>query len=194
MSALTKQTLDKKTLRSQLLQKRQLLNVDVARDAALECVASLLALIPSTSKIVAGYSATRGELDIFPALTRLAGRGHQICLPIVSAPEKPLTFRHWQPGEALEKGVYNIGVPSHAAPKLLPDIVIVPLVAFDKHGHRLGYGAGYYDRTLQVLRRSKDVECIGVAYSMQEVDTLPADSYDEKLDAIVTEKGVMRFS
>jgi 5-formyltetrahydrofolate cyclo-ligase len=104
-------------------------------------------------------------------------------------------FRSWEPELTLDKDHYGIDVPQDNQPQCMPDIVIVPLLAFDKKGYRLGYGAGYYDQTLSVLRESrKNIQIIGAAYSMQQVDAIPFEDHDQKLDAVVTEKEVIRFT
>ena len=157
-------------------------------------VAGYVADIVPPDAVVAGYCEVRGELDVSFTLARLAARGQSLCLPVIEDSDKPLGFRKWAPGDMLERGRYGIDIPLAAAPVLVPDTVLVPLVAFDANGDRLGYGAGYYDRTLEQLRQSnKALQVIGIAYALQQVESIAPESHDQKLDAIVTEQGVIRI-
>ncbi|MGB0497377.1 MAG: 5-formyltetrahydrofolate cyclo-ligase [Rubricella sp.] len=140
--------------------------------------------------ILAGYAAIRDELDPAPALDALVALGWTIALPRVRAADLPLEFLRWEPGDPLEEGRDGIPVPVADRP-LTPDIVITPLLAFDGRRYRLGYGGGFYDRTLARLRATGGVEAIGIAYARQEAASLPTDPHDEPLDAIVTEDGVL---
>jgi 5-formyltetrahydrofolate cyclo-ligase len=172
--------------------------------------------------VVAGYNPINDEADVVPLMTALGQRGHALCLPAVVARDAPLAFRAWSPGAALVPGPMGILEPpadaapsaakrekggSAAAPSaakrekggsaaatLRPDVVLVPLLAFDGSGHRLGYGGGYYDRTLAQLRAEGPLLVIGVAYSAQEVDSLPGAEHDQRLDAALTERGIVRFA
>jgi 5-formyltetrahydrofolate cyclo-ligase len=165
----------------------------VASAASQALVSMLMPLISESVTIVAGYRSIRREVDIAQAMQDCAARGVRLCLPVIEAQDKPLYFRRWRLEDVLEKGRYGVEVPPSDAPFARPDVVLVPLVAFDRTGHRLGYGAGYYDRTIRVLRQQeKNIQMIGVAYSLQEVEQLPVDSNDERLDFIVTEKEVIR--
>ena len=107
---------------------------------------------------------------------------------MVIAKNTPLVFRQWAPGDALVLGRWNIKVPPEEAPEVLPDVLLVPLLAFDRRGFRLGYGGGFYDRTLEKLRTLKKVTAIGIAYAGQEVDAVPYEEFDQRLDWIMTEK------
>lgn len=185
---------DKNALRIQLLARRERLDPKLSAQAAQAVAASLLEVIVAGPTIVAGYSPMRGELNIIEAMSQLSARGHTLCLPGIESSDKPLHFRRWRIGDILEKGRYGIDVPPPGAPVFKPDTVLVPMIAFDRTGHRLGYGAGYYDRTIQELRGlEKGVQVIGVAYAMQEVGHLPADAHDEKMDIIITEKEIIRL-
>ncbi len=143
--------------------------------------------------VVAGYSTMRDEADAGPLLAALASRGHALCLPVVEAPAAALGFRQWAPGDALVPGYQGIGEPAAGAAVAHPDVVLVPLLAFDRGGHRLGYGGGFYDRTLARLREAGSVLAIGIAFSAQQVDRLPGADHDQRLDAVLTEQGVIRF-
>jgi len=180
--------LNKITLRTYALNKRKAIDAVVAEAAAQALAQNILKYIGGGSSIVAGYAATRGEIDVFPALSLLAGKGHTLCLPVVDHKESPLIFRAWKPGAKLIKSSYAIEIPE-SGETLVPDIIITPLLAFDAARNRLGYGAGYYDRTISQLRKAnKKLQAVGVAYALQQVTVVPAESYDEKLDAVITEK------
>jgi len=183
---------DKNTLRSEILFKRQALDVEFVRESAERIADRLLREIPPGNSLIAGYAAMRSEMDVSLAMQLLEKRGHRLCLPDVQDDaDAGLIFRSWQFGDALEKGKFGTDVPP-AGECVTPEIVLVPLVAFDERGHRLGYGAGYYDRTLHKLRATnKDLLVIGTAFSMQKVEPIPAEAHDEALDKIITEKEVV---
>lgn len=141
--------------------------------------------VPGT--IVSGYWPIRTELDPRVALHELS-ETHAICLPVVVALRQPLTFRRWRPGAAMSKGVYGAMIPA-TSDEIVPDILIVPLAAFDNEGYRLGYGGGFYDRTLERLRARGPVTAIGFAYSLQKCARVPREPTDQPLDLIVTEAG-----
>ncbi len=143
-------------------------------------------------QIVAGYWPMREEIDPLLLLERLAERGHALALPVVTARDAALDFRSWKRGDALERGDFNTQQPPPSAPLVTPTIVLVPLLAFDEAGHRLGYGGGHYDRTLQQLRKGS-VLAVGLAYEGQRVKTLPLHENDQRLDWVVTEQGAHRF-
>jgi 5-formyltetrahydrofolate cyclo-ligase len=142
-------------------------------------------------RTVAGYWPMRGEIDVCPLLLALAGGGRDVALPVVVAPDQPLEFRRWRPGAALVTDRYGIAHPPSDAVMIEPDVLLVPLLAFDRRHYRLGYGAGYYDRTLAALRARKKILAIGVAYSAQQVAEVPVDGWDEALDLVLTEHGVV---
>lgn len=141
--------------------------------------------------IIAGYAAVRGEADPFPLMAALANQGHALCLP--QTLEETLVFRAWKPGDPLVVGRFNIPEPDAKAKERRPDLVLVPLLAFDRHGYRLGYGGGFYDRYLSEHRAKRTIRAIGIAYAGQKVDELPREPTDEPLDAVVTEESVIRF-
>ena len=143
--------------------------------------------------IVAGYSPIRSELDPAPLMRELAAQGVRLALPAVMARGKSLAFRAWSPADRLLLGPLGILEPSPAAAELVPDIVLVPLAAFDRSGHRIGYGAGHYDSTLAHLRKIKAVVAIGIAYGLQEIEAVPALSHDVALDYVLTETAVFDF-
>lgn len=134
--------------------------------------------------VVAGYRAIQHEIDPAPLLAALDARGLTLALPAISA--DALVFRAWRPGLPLVPGAFGIEEPGASAVRLEPDVVLVPLLAFDRRGHRLGYGAGYYDRALAALRAGAGVRAVGLAFDFQGVEVLPSDGHDEPLDAVVT--------
>ena len=123
-----------------------------------------------------------------------AEHGHPTSLPVVPGRAKPLTFRAWRPGEPVISGVLGIPMPAAGAPEIVPEIVLVPLLAFDRRGYRLGYGGGYYDRTLAGLRAKGPTFAIGVGFAFQEIDEVPTTPGDQPVDAIATEAGWERFA
>lgn len=142
--------------------------------------------------MVAAYWPIRDELDIRPVLTRLMDDGQPVCLPVVLGDGLPLELRRWEPGAALYPSGFGTLAPDEFAPVVDPDVILVPLLGFDKHGTRLGYGGGYYDRTL--ARLAKRPKLIGFAFAMQEFDHIPHRAHDVPLDAVVTEHGVRHFA
>jgi len=138
--------------------------------------------------VISAFHSFGSEISTFELFDRLVADGWTTALPVVVAKNTPLVFRQWAPGEALVLGRWNIKVPPEEAPEVLPDVLLVPLLAFDRQGYRLGYGGGFYDRTLEKLRGRKPVTAIGIAYAGQEVDEVPRDAYDQRLDWIMTEK------
>jgi 5-formyltetrahydrofolate cyclo-ligase len=154
---------------------------DLAQGFARHCV------IPAKSKVSA-YWPSRYEIDPRPLMEMLSEAGHQICLPVVVERDQPLIFRVYRAGDALVRG-NGAMVPDPSALEIEPNVLLVPLVAFDRQGGRLGQGAGYYDRTLERLRERGAVQAIGIAYALQEVDAVPLADYDQSLDGVLTESG-----
>ena len=142
---------------------------------------------------VSGYWPLEGELDIRPVLQHLHDLGHTIGLPVVIEKNLPLVFRRWLPGTDLVKGQFNVHTPPPEAPEVIPQVLLVPLLAFDPDGYRLGYGGGFYDRTLEKLRREAHALAVGVAYAAQEMPFVPRGPYDQPLDWIVTERAAFGF-
>jgi 5-formyltetrahydrofolate cyclo-ligase len=151
---------------------------------------------------VSGYWPLEGELDVRPLLTQIHGGGHAIGLPVVIGKAKPLLFRRWSPGAVLVQGGFKVMTPPEGAPEIEPDVLLVPLLAFDRAGYRLGYGGGFYDRTLEMRRRQAHargpdsghpVLAIGIAFAAQETESLPLGPFDQKLDWIVTEAWARKF-
>jgi 5-formyltetrahydrofolate cyclo-ligase len=143
--------------------------------------------------VVSGYSPIRSELDPLPLMRKLAAQGAKLALPAVMARGKSLAFRAWSPSDRLTLGPLGILEPSPAAAELVPDIMLVPCAAFDRLGHRIGYGAGHYDFTLAHLRKVKPITTVGLAFAAQEIKTVPALAHDVALDYVLTEKKALDF-
>jgi 5-formyltetrahydrofolate cyclo-ligase len=141
--------------------------------------------------IVSGYWPLDGEMDVRPALTALHGLGHVIGLPVVVAKNTPLLFRRWQPGMVLQPGPFRVLTPPDDSPEVQPRVLLVPLLAFDRLGYRLGYGGGFYDRTLAKLRASGHVLGIGIAFACQEVAEVPRGPRDHPIDFVATESEII---
>jgi 5-formyltetrahydrofolate cyclo-ligase len=141
---------------------------------------------------VSGFAPLADEFRLWPLLRRLAGEGVPLALPVIAGKGKPLLFRAWQPGDQTAPGVWGIAEPMPDKPSVEPDILLVPLLAFDLAGWRLGYGGGFYDRTLRRLRAMQPVLAVGIAYDEQRVDAVPHLDYDERLDWVLTPSGPVR--
>lgn len=142
--------------------------------------------------VISLYHPMKDELDTEPLAAALAERGLTLALPVVEKKKAPLAFRRYRPGEALVSGPHGALVPEKTAEAATPDILVIPLLGFTRAGGRLGYGGGYYDRTLAALRAERPVLAVGYAYGAQEVDALPLSPLDEGLDWIVTEREAIR--
>jgi 5-formyltetrahydrofolate cyclo-ligase len=142
--------------------------------------------------VVSGYWPMGDEFDVRPLMTRLSERGHMCALPVVMGRGRALVFRRWRPGDRLVAAGFGTCEPAEDAAETVPDIVLAPLLAFDDGGRRLGYGGGYYDRTLRALRERGPILAVGVGYEAQRVEAVPSGDDDEKLDWIVTEERAIR--
>lgn len=178
----------KNDFRRGALAQRDALSVEARADAAARIAAASLPVELPRGVIVAGYSPINSEIDPFPVMRALADRGATLALPVIIAREQALIFRVWEPDEGLVRGPFGIFQPSSDADEVDPDIVLVPLAAFDRAGHRIGYGRGYYDRTLENLRAVKKITVIGIAFAVQEIETVPRLPHDEQLDCVLTER------
>lgn len=145
--------------------------------------------VSRTPGIVSGFIPYQSEITTIPLLNALRRGGWRTAMPVVIAQGLPLLFRAWAPGEALVPGVWGIPMPPETAPEVLPDVLLVPLLAFDREGYRLGYGGGFYDRTLADARKSRHVTAVGVAFDEQRLDAVPHVDYDEPLDWLLTPSG-----
>ena len=155
----------------------------------------MVALSPPDGAVIAGYWPIGGELDPRPLLTELAASGFSCALPVAIACDAPLTFRFWTADMVLVPDALGIPGPPTDGARLEPDLFLLPLIGFDRLGHRLGQGAGSYDRTLAELRRrSRSVLAIGIGFAVQEMALVPAEIHDQSLDWIVTDRFALRLS
>jgi 5-formyltetrahydrofolate cyclo-ligase len=185
--------LSKGELRAIALAKRDALS-EMQREAAAKALAKRgLPVAVAAGMVVSGYSPIRNEIDPAPLMEELARQGARLALPSINARGKALVFRAWRPGDRLMLGMLGIPEPSPAAAEIVPDIMLVPLAAFDQTGHRIGYGAGHYDHTFAHLRKTRDVLGIGLAFAAQEIRAVPALSHDVPLDYVLTEKRMFDF-
>ena len=186
-------TLSKAQLRATALAKREALS-DKQRETAAKALAKRgLPLEITAGLIISGYSPIRNEIDPTPLMLKLASGGARLALPSVTARGHSLIFRAWSPGERLMLGALGIPEPSPAAAEVVPDVMLVPLAAFDRLGHRIGYGAGHYDFTFAHLRKTKPVIGVGLAFAAQEIRAIPALSHDVALDYVLTETKIFDF-
>ncbi|GHA38014.1 5-formyltetrahydrofolate cyclo-ligase [Devosia pacifica] len=183
----------KQALRNKARDQRAALSEDTRAQASRKiCDRFFEAFAPTSGQIVAAYWRIRDEVDCEPILVRLMDSGQPVCLPVVMGDDRPLDLRIWEPGTPLYPAGFGTLAPEALAPRAEPDIILVPLLGFDDTGTRLGYGGGFYDRTLTIL--SKRPLLIGLAYACQKLETVPRAPHDVPLDAVVTEDGVTRFS
>ena len=180
--------IDKPALRAQLRLRRRELST-THPDAADKAAAHLPMDMLGEIRIASGYRPMGGELDPGPILRRLEQAGARIVLPVAVSRHDPLIFRLFKDGDPLVHDAVGIAAPTVDGQEATPDLLIVPLLGFDRHGNRLGQGAGHYDRTLSALRATGKVWAIGLAYAGQLIDELPYEPHDERLDAILTETG-----
>ncbi|MFZ4531488.1 MAG: 5-formyltetrahydrofolate cyclo-ligase [Alsobacter sp.] len=175
----------KAALRSAVLDRRDSLPADLRRQASLAIADRVLAIFDGRLPAgpVAGFWPIRSEIDPRPVLGRLADLDIPLCLPAITT--EGLQFRLWQPGDPLRAAGFGLSEPRPEAAVCTPDVMLVPLAAFDRRGHRIGYGAGHYDRAIARLRPRLT---LGLAFSVQEVETVPDELHDRALDWIVTER------
>ncbi|ABD08976.1 5-formyltetrahydrofolate cyclo-ligase [Rhodopseudomonas palustris HaA2] len=186
-------SVSKDELRAAALARRLALSDEARAAAAVVIAARPLPFAVPEGAIVAGYVPIRGEIDPLPLMRALAEGGARLALPVVTGPGRPLKFRAWSEGEALQRSRLGILEPLPGAPELVPDIVLAPLAAFDAQGHRIGYGAGHYDCTLAALRGSKPVIAAGLAFAVQQIEAVPAAAHDVALDYVITERDTLIF-
>ncbi len=162
------------------------------RQAAAEAIAARpfpVAITPGV--IVSAFMPLKSEINPLPLMRKLADAGAQLALPAIDGRGLPLIMRAWKFGDPFKAGQWGIREPLPEAPQVDPDILIVPLACFDRNGHRIGYGAGYYDMTINALRAKKPVVAIGIGFAAQEVPQVPATERDERLDLVLTEREVI---
>jgi 5-formyltetrahydrofolate cyclo-ligase len=183
----------KRALRSAATLRRDQLPADARASAAQAVAARAFPLGVTPGTIVSGFSPLKSEFNPIPLMRRLGDAGARLALPVVAGRGKPLIMRAWTFGDALASGQWGIREPMPDAPEVAPDILLVPLLAFDRRGNRIGYGAGYYDMTISGLRAAKPVVALGVAYAAQEIDAVPVTPRDARLDLVLTEREVIDF-
>jgi len=186
-------TRSKAELRASALAKREAISEAKRVKAALALAKRGLPIEITPGMVISGYSPIRNEIDPVPLMQKLASQGARLALPTINARGKSLIFRAWSPGDRLTLGMLGIPEPSPAASEVVPDIMLVPLAAFDSSGHRIGYGAGHYDHTFAHLRKAKAVTGIGLAFAAQEIEAVPALPHDVRLDFVLTESGTFDF-
>ena len=185
---------DKRTLRSAMLAWRGALSEDERRAAADGLLATFRRETPfATPAVVSGFWPIKDEIDIRPLLVELFNQGCQLALPVVQGRGKPLLFRAWRPGDPLEAGVFGTLQPSARRATVEPDALLVPPLACDEQGWRLGYGGGFYDRTLVGLRARRKVTAVGVGFNAQLIDDVPRGPDDQRLDWLLTDKRACAF-
>jgi 5-formyltetrahydrofolate cyclo-ligase len=182
---------DKDKFRQEAIARRDALPTEMRKAAADTIAACGFPLLFSPGVTVSGFMPLKSEINPLPLMQKLAEQGARLALPIVAGRGKPLVMRQWAWGEPLASGVWGIREPKPDAPQVDPDILLVPLLAFDRTGHRIGYGAGYYDMTIAELRAKKPVIAIGIAFAAQEIAAVPATARDARLDLVLTEKEVI---
>jgi 5-formyltetrahydrofolate cyclo-ligase len=183
----------KARLRAEALARRETMPAQQRQAAAEIITARRFPVDVAPGTIVSGYSPMKSELSPLPLMRKLADAGAKLALPVVQGRGRPLLMRAWNFGEPLAEGAWNIRQPKSDAPEVLPDILLVPLAAFDRTGHRIGYGAGYYDLTIAALRTIKTITAIGLAFAAQEIENVHATPRDARLDLVLTEDEVIDF-
>ena len=178
---------EKVELRRAAQERRDALPAEMRKAAAEAIAARAFPLAVAAGTIVSGFMPLKSEINPLPLMHKLADAGARLALPVVVGRGKPLTMRSWQWGEPLVPGVWGIREPGPAAATVEPDIVLVPLLAFDRSGYRIGYGAGYYDSTIARLRAKKPITAVGIAFAAQEIETVPRTDFDAQLDLVLTE-------
>jgi 5-formyltetrahydrofolate cyclo-ligase len=181
----------KATLRREALARREALPADVRAAAAQTIAARPFPLAVPPRAIISGFMPMKSEINPLPLMRALADTGAALALPAVAGKGKPLIMRAYAFGEPLSSGVWGIREPKPDARQVDPDILLVPLLAFDRRGHRIGYGAGYYDMTIAALRARKTIVAVGIAFAAQEIAEVPTSPRDARLDLVLTEREVI---
>lgn len=182
----------KQKLRAKAVRSRS----EIAPDHALWCAREIARrfndLPLPENPVVSAYWPMKTELDVRPLILSLHNGGVPVCLPVVVGTDLPLSFRLWRPDAKLVAGPYGTEQPDEKCEAVEPNVLLLPLLAFDRRGGRLGYGGGYYDRTVARLRRKGKPVVVGVAFSDQEIDSVPSEDTDEKLDFVLTEEKIIK--
>ena len=184
---------EKQALRKAMFAKRKQAHAEQAASASTAVIEPVLQLIDDwlleqgrASCVVSGYWPIRTELDPRALIAAIQHQGHQLVLPVVPGPDVRLVFRQHTDARDLVEGEFGAFTPPETAQVMEPDVLICPLLAFDEQGYRLGYGGGYYDRSIEDIKRAKPIFTIGLAYAEQLVDQVPIEPTDQRLDALVT--------
>jgi 5-formyltetrahydrofolate cyclo-ligase len=193
MANITETDSPKAQLREQAFARRDALLADERAAAAEAIAARRFPVTVTTGMIVSGFSPMKTEINPLPLMRKAVQLGARLALPAIAARGKPLIMRAYAFGDELARGQWGIREPKADAPEVAPDILIVPLAAFDRSGHRIGYGAGYYDMTINALRAKKRVIAMGIAFAAQEITSVPATERDARLDFVLTEREVIDF-
>ncbi len=183
----------KAELRTQALADRDALSAKMRAAAAEELAARAFPIVVKPGMIVSGFMPLKSEINPIPLMRKLAEAGARLALPAIAGRGKPLVMRAYSFGDDLARGQWGIREPKPEAAEVEPDILIVPLAAFDRAGHRIGYGAGYYDMTIAALRAKKNVAAVGIAFAAQEIREVPATPRDARLDLVLTERETIDF-
>ena len=182
----------KRQLRTAAVHRRSEIALDHALWCAEEIVARFNEMILPDNPVVSAYWPMKTELDLRPLMMSLYNRGFTVALPVVSGKDEPLSFRRWEPDARLVEGPYGTEQPDEKYETVVPTVLLLPLLAFDRQGGRLGYGGGFYDRTVNLLRRTENPVVIGAAFSDQEIDRVPLEETDEKMNFVLTEKEIIK--
>jgi 5-formyltetrahydrofolate cyclo-ligase len=193
MAGATENQTHKAALREAALALRDALPPSERQAAAEAIAARPVPVAIKRGVIVSGFMPMKTEINPIPLMRKLADAGAQLALPVIAGRGKPLIVRAWSFGAPLKAGQWGIREPGPESPEVAPDILIVPLACFDRAGHRIGYGAGYYDMTINALRARKQVIAIGVAFAAQEIHKVPATERDARLDLVLTEREIIDF-
>lgn len=181
----------KSVIRKDAIMRRDALPAAERAKAAETIAGRVFPLTIKPGMIVSGFSPLKSEINPVPLMRKLADAGAQLALPVVAGRGKPLIMRAWSFGEPLDSGQWGIREPKADAPDVAPDILLVPLLAFDRLGHRIGYGAGYYDMTIGKLRAMKQVVAVGIAFAAQEIASVAVTPRDARLDLVLTEREII---
>jgi 5-formyltetrahydrofolate cyclo-ligase len=184
---------EKAVIRRDAVTRREALPPDQRAAAAAKIAARAFPLAIGPGVTVSGFSPLKSEINPLPLMRKLADAGAQLALPAIAGRGQPLIMRAFAFGDELDKGQWGIREPRPDAAEVAPDILLVPLLAFDRTGNRIGYGAGYYDRTIARYRAMKPVTAVGIAYAAQEIPDVPVTERDVRLDLVLTEREVIDF-
>jgi 5-formyltetrahydrofolate cyclo-ligase len=191
MPEITEVQAAKERLRHEAQARRDALPADVRKAGAETVAARAFPLRITPGTIVSGFMPLKSEINPLPLMQKLGEQGARLALPRIAGRGSPLSMRAWEFGGPLDRGQWGIREPMADAPEVDPDILLVPLLAFDRAGYRIGYGAGYYDMTINRLRELKAVTAVGIAFAAQKVPEIPKTPRDARLDLVLTEREVI---